>query len=154
MNPLKATLIDGYTFKLLAIPFGGPIPSKHTPLGVDLDGEWFDQWTDIKPGWLDARVVDWHHGKDPTGVMGKAVLGKAVDLEMRRDGWWVTVRLNPSDHRVELVRRIGQKATIYGSSESLGGHVQKDRHTGHIDVWPYWKQTLSTSPQNTLSVIR
>lgn len=73
-------------------------------------------------------------------------MGKAVDLERRRDGWWVTVRLNPSDQRVQLVRRIVEKATIYGSSESLPGHMQKDRRTGHIDVWPYWRQTLSTTP--------
>jgi hypothetical protein len=26
--------------------------------------------------------------------------------------------------------------------------------TGEILVWPYWRQTLSTSPQNTKSVLR
>jgi len=30
----------------------------------------------------------------------------------------------------------------------------KKAKTGEILVWPYWRQTLSTSPQNTHSVIR
>lgn len=159
-RPLKATILDDDSFRLLAIPFGGPIPQKGAPRGVDLDGEWFSPRTDIKPGWFDIRLVDWHHGHDPR--MGRAVLGKAVDLgpfggagdEPDEDGWWVTVWMAHGERRVELVKRLAERgAQLYGSSESVAGLVEKAR-TGEILSWPYVRQTLSTSPQNTHSVMR
>ena len=111
MRALKATLLDDDAFRLCAIPFGGPIPQKGAPRGVDLDGEWFSPRTDIKPDWFPLRLVDWHHGHDAT--MGRAVLGKAVDLgpfggagsEPDEDGWWVTVWLAHGERRVDLVKQ-------------------------------------------------
>lgn len=160
MQPLKASVLDDDAFRLLAIPFGGPIPSKGAPRGVDLDGEWFSERTDIRPGWFSARIVDWHHGHDPR--MGRAELGKAVDLgrfdgagdEPDDDGWWVTVWLKHGEKRVDLIRRLADRgAQLYGSSESVAGFVNK-ASTGEILAWPYVRQTLSTSPQNTYSVLR
>jgi hypothetical protein len=152
LRPLKATVIDDDAFRLLAIPFGGPIPSKASPLGVDLDGEWFSPNTDIKPGWFDLRVVDWHHGADQK--LGRTVLGKATDLTEDEDGWWVNVWLKHGERRVDLIRRLAERgAQLYGSSESVAG-LTKKAATGEILVWPYMRQTLSTSPQNTYSVLR
>jgi hypothetical protein len=159
-RPLKATVLDDDAFRLLAIPFGGPIPQKGAPRGADLDGEWFSERTDIKPAWFPSRVVDWHHGHDP--VMGRNELGKAVDLgpfggagdEPDEDGWWVTVWMKHGERRVDLVRKLAERgAQLYGSSESVAGLVQKARN-GEILEWPYIRQTLSTSPQNTYSVLR
>lgn len=148
----KATILDDDSFRLLAIPFGGPIPSPHSPRGVDLDGEWFSERTDIRPEWLKARAVDWHHGADST--FGREVIGKAVDPVMDEDGWWVTVWLDHGKRRIELIKRLAERgAQIFGSSESVAGLVSKAA-TGEILSWPYWRQTLSTSPQNTRSVIR
>lgn len=160
LQPVKATIIDDDAFRLLAFPFTGPIPKPGTR-GVDLDGEYFSERTDIKADWLPFRPTDWHHGADPTGKMGRTVLGKAVDLggfagaskEPDEDGWWVTVWLEQGQKRVDLVRRLASQATIYGSSESVPG-LTKKASSGEILVWPYWRQTLSTSPQNTHSVIR
>ena len=160
LRALKATVLDDDAFRLLAIPFGGPIPQKGAPRGVDLDGEWFSPRTDIKPDWFPARIVDWHHGRDAR--MGRTALGKAVDLgpfggagsEPDEDGWWVTVWMNRGERRVELVRRLAERgAQIYGSSESVSGLVQK-ADSGEIIAWPYVRQTLSTSPQNTHSQLR
>jgi cation transport regulator ChaB len=160
MQPVKATVLDDDSFRLLAIPFGGPIPQRDAPRGVDLDGEWFSPRTDIKPAWFDTRLVDWHHGHDD--LMGRAVLGKAVDLgpfggagdEPDEDGWWVTVWLAHGERRVDLVKKLAERgAKLYGSSESVAGLVQKAR-SGEILSWPYVRQTLSTSPQNTYSVLR
>lgn len=160
LRALKATVLDDDAFRLLAIPFGGPIPQKGAPRGVDLDGEWFSPRTDIKPDWFPQRIVDWHHGHDP--VMGRNELGKAVDLggfsgasdEPDEDGWWVTVWLKHGERRVQLMRKLAERgATLYGSSESVAGLVKKSS-TGEILAWPYVRQTLSTSPQNTLSVLR
>ena len=158
--PLKASPLDDDAFRLLAIPFGGPIPHPAFPDGVDIDGETFTPRTDIKPDWLSYRVTDWHHGSD--GLMRRTPLGKAIDLgrfdgpskEPDEDGWWVTVWLHAGEKRLELIRRLAERgAQIYGSSESVAGLVRK-ADTGEILVWPYWRQTLSTSPQNTLSVLR
>lgn len=172
LPPVKATLLDDDAFRLLAFPFSGPIPSPRNARGVDLDGEFFDELTDIKPGWLKARAVDWHHGKDPLGVMnpasyghlraqapeaGRVTIGKAVDPVMEQDGWWVTIWLDEGERRVALIRQLAEQAAgrgigLYGSTESVAGMTRRAK-SGHIEAWPYWRQTLSTSPQNTHSVL-
>lgn len=152
LRPVKATILDDDKFALLAIPFGGPIPSSKSPRGVDLDGEWFSERTDIKADWFNVRLVDWHHGAD--GLMKRAVIGKADNLRMDEDGWWVDVWLQHGERRLDLIRRLAERGgQLFGSSESVAGMVKKAT-TGEITVWPYVRQTLSTSPQNTLSVLR
>lgn len=154
---MKATLLDDDAFRLLAIPFGGPIPSPIFPRGVDVDGETFSERTDIKPAWLSERVVDWHHGGD--ALMQRTAIGKAVDPQMDEDGWWVTVWLDHGERRLKTIQFLAEQAEktgragIYGSSESIAGMTRK-ADTGEILVWPYWRQTLSTSPQNTKSILR
>jgi hypothetical protein len=150
---LKATLLDDDAFSVLAFPFTGPIPHPRWPGGVDLDGETFTHRTDIKAHWFDARPVDWHHGNDPTGVMGRSVIGKAINLREADDGWWVDVWLDAGEQRTKLIKQLAQKSEIYGSSEPIQDMVKVNKANGHIDVWPYLRQTLSTSPQNTHSVL-
>lgn len=151
-EPVKATILDDDSFRLLAIPFGGPIPSPANPRGVDLDGEFFTERTDIKAAWFDSRPTDWHHGGDV--ILGRTVIGKAVNLSMEEDGWWVDVWLKHGEKRLDLIRRLAERgAQIFGSSESAQG-LTKKASTGEILVWPYIRQTLSTSPQNTHSVLR
>jgi hypothetical protein len=151
--PVKATVIDDDHFRLLAIPFGGPIPKAGAPRGVDLDGEWFSEQTDIKADWFPFRLVDWHHRRD--ALMGDTIIGKAtLDDEPEEDGWWVDVWLKHGEKRLSLVRRLAERgAKLFGSSEAMPSLVQKAQ-TGEILVWPYMRQTLSTSPQNTYSVLR
>lgn len=169
LSPIKATVLDDDAFALLAIPFGGPIPHPRSRKGADLDGEWFSERTDIKPDWLPSRVVDWTHGVDPLGVLGipwdpsrqgpvpldkRVDIGKAGNLRMEEDGWWVDVWLDAGERRVNLIRQLAERgAQLFGSSESIGGMVSTDKATGEILSWPYWRQTLSTSPQNTLSTV-
>ena len=169
--PMKASLLDDDAFRLLAFPFGGPIPHPAYAKGVDVDYQTFTPATDIRRDWFDARLVDWFHGQDPR--MGRAVLGKAIDLggydgasaEPDEDGWWVTVWLKRGEERVALVKRLAERATIYGSSEtgpglaaikSADGTIGPWSRSiaGEITKWPYLRQTLCASPQNTYSVIR
>lgn len=144
--------------RLLAIPFGGPIPKKGAPLGSDLDGEFFDAETDIYGPYSvlrseRERLVDWHHRQDPTGKMGPTIIGKAIlDEEPDEDGWWESVWLKAGEARLALIRRLQERgAALFGSSEAIFKKVDEN---GRITVWPYVRQTLSTSPQNTLSVLR
>lgn len=159
--PVKATILDDDAFRLLALPFGGPIPYPGAPRGVDMDRQWFAEDTDF--GKPPRRVpVTWHHGLD--AKMGKAALGEAGDLEWDDEGGWVTVWMKHGDRRVNLVRRLAEKgAAIFGSSEaSPGGQIRAGKAVlpwhrdvpGQIVRWHYSGQTISSSPQNTLSVLR
>lgn len=143
--------------RLLAIPFGGPIASPKAPRGIDLDGEWFSERTDIYGGekaLLESpeRLLDWHHGRDQ--LMSRVVIGKTIlDPNPDEDGWWVEAWLRKGVKHLEMVRRLVERgAQLYGSSEATRKTVDPD--TGEITVWPMVMETLTTSPINTLSVLR
>lgn len=146
--------------RLLAIPFSGPI---RFPDGKsrDVDVEYFDERTDIKPDWFDERPTDWHHSQDPSGVMNGVLIGKANNLgafdgtlgEPDEYGWWVDLWLKAGEARLNLIRRLVQRgAELFGSSYAYPPMAKRGK-AGHIDVWPYMMQTLSTAPQNTHSVL-
>ena len=166
--PVKAQLMDddeeqawfaGHTSRrLLAIPFGGPIPHPASPLGVDLDGQWFDETTDIFGTHRILRqerdrLVDFHHGKSK--VMTRTVIGKAtLDDEPEDEGWWVEFWFKAGEERVRLIEALKKRgAQLFGSSEPVKASVDI-APSGHIRVWPFLFETVSTSPQNTYSVFR
>src|SRR5213078_1924721 len=101
LMPVKAQLMDdeeeeawfaGKTKRrLLMVPFGGPLASPHNAKGMDIDGEFFDENTDLYGPFkalrqTRERAVDWHHAYapphnrtgDPTGKMSGAIIAKAV----------------------------------------------------------------------------
>jgi hypothetical protein len=142
--------------RLLAIPFGGPIPSQKSSLGVDLDGEWFSPRTDIYGAHPilrkeRERPVDFHHSLDPTGMMGETIIGKSIlDPDPDEDGWWVDVWLKAGEKRLALIKRLVERgAQLFGSSQAA--YKKADSATGEILEWPFIVETLSTSPQNTYS---
>lgn len=161
LTELKATLLDDDAFRLLALPYGGPIPYPGAPRGADLDRQWLSERTDF--GAPPKRVpVTWHHGLDR--VMGKAEIAEAGDLEFADEGGWVTVWMKHGERRVSLVRRLAEEgAQIFGSSEAAPGtgRLRKGQtdvpwrrtQPGEITSWHYAGQTLSTSPQNTNSIL-
>jgi cation transport regulator ChaB len=157
-EPLDADAMDAWfegkiPRRLLAIPFTGPIPGP-SGKSLDMDGEYFDENTDIKPDWFTERPVDWHHSQDPSGKLNGVLIGKAKNLQMDEDGWWVDLWLNAGERRLALVRKLAEKgAELFGSSYAYPNLVKRGK-AGHIDVWPYMMQTLSTSPQNTNSIHR
>lgn len=164
----------------LAVPFGGPNPSKASPLGVDNQGEWFDEDTDL---YGDAkaypelrplhesrhRLVDWHHVtalprqfSDPTRVMDGAILGyMTLDKEASTEeiegeayyGVWADIWANAGEkRRLALGALERRNATIFGSSVPVA-KAAVIAPNGHIDVWPIRWQGLTVDPVNRRAVL-
>jgi hypothetical protein len=140
--------------ELLAIPFYGPIPGPDGK-GRDLDGEYFDAASDIKPDWFSERPVDWHHSKNLLGMPGDGrLIGKATDLRLESDGWWVNIWAKAGEARLALIKKLTEQGSqIFGSSWAYPNLIKRGK-AGHIDVWPFTFETLSTSPQNIWSTLR
>ena len=143
--------------RVLVVPFTGPLPGGKA--GLDLDGEFFDETTDLYGPYpalrqTRDRMVDWHHGNDPTGVMKGAILGRVVlDEQPESDGVWADFWANAGEKRRDLLGRLESKGIpLYGSSEAVAPAVRK-ASDGHIEVWPLIRHTITTSPQNTHAVV-
>jgi hypothetical protein len=143
-KPLKAEQLTNSKWRVLAIPFGGPLKG-----GKDLDGEFFSEQTDIKPDWFDKRPVLFHHAQDET--VKDETLGTEDDLEQEKDGWWATVWLDRANEYWERVNKLLAAGKMYGSSGALGHLVRKDHKSGEILVWPHIEQTLTPTPANPFS---
>lgn len=168
--PPKAFFDGTEPWRILAIPFGGPIPSPKSPRGVDLDGQWFSENTDIVGHYavLKAereRLVDWHHslkpeggrGGDPMGVMNGVALGKAVlDPEPDESGWWVDFWAKAGERRLGLVRQLVERGTqLFASAQPTSvDDTAVSKATGEILRYPFLLLTITTTPQNTLAVVR
>lgn len=163
----KAAIEGREPWRMLAIPFGGPIPSPHAPRGVDLDGQWFSERTDIYGPYASLkatreRVVDWHHslkpqhgrGGDPTGQMNGVALGKAIlDEEPDEAGWWADFWITEGlKKRALLDRLVERAASLYASAQPVVAG-KADPATGEILEYPMWAVTITTSPQNHLAVV-
>ena len=156
--------------RILAIPFGGPIPSAKSKLGVDLDNEWFSERSDIYGPYPELRAtrerpVDFNHSfapphsqtGDPTGRMSGVIVGKSIlDNQPEEDGWWADIWFKIGERRVNLIKALAKRgAQLFGSSQPVPkGPIKADPDTGEILIWPHLLQTISPSPQNTYSVIR
>jgi hypothetical protein len=144
--------------RILVVPFGGSIPSPKSPIGVDLDGEWFDDKTDIYGDYpvlksSRRRVVDWHHNDHispapPVSMKGTTLGEITLDEVSAEDGiwadWWTKVG-EENMRRVALLERMG--TPLFGSTQAVpGGH--RIAKSGHIDVWPVYRHTITTAPIN------
>jgi hypothetical protein len=143
---------------VLVMPFGGTIPKKGAPLGADLDGEWFDESTDRFGPFpylreTNKREVDWHHDNDPKLKMKGAVLGHIdLDDDPESDGLWAQFWIDAGEKRKRLFEVLESAgAALYGSSQAA--FKKADPETGHIEVWPLIRHTITTSPQNRLAVV-
>lgn len=155
--------------RVLVVPFTGPLPGGKA--GLDLDGEYFDETSDLYADipalraspW---RVMDWHHddAKVPSKVAGgpalsmKGLVIGEIELDDDPDDfglwakWWIKQgQVNDQvigARRVAALQELG--APIYGSSFAKYSQKADD---GHIEVWPIIRHTASTSPRNTHAVI-
>lgn len=164
----KAFLDGKEPWRVLAIPFGGPIPSPKSPRGVDLDGQWFSERTDIYGNYASLkatreRIVDWHHSLRPTngrggdprgGLMNGVTLGKAIlDEQPDEAGWWADFWITAGEKKRALLDRLVERAaSLYASAQPVvPGKADPD--TGEILEYPMWAVTITTAPQNHLAVV-
>lgn len=145
MTPLKAEIVNTGHYKVLAIPFGGPIQGK------DMDGDYFSPRTDVKPDWFPERPVLFHHGQDRW--VGDAKIGTQGAITKARDGWWGDIWLDRSNKYLAEVESLIAKGRMFGSSATME-HLIKKASDGEILVWPHVEQTLSPKARNTYAVVR
>ena len=146
--------------KVLVIPFTGPLPGGKA--GLDLDGEYFDEDTDLYGPYpvlkrTRERLVDWHHDMDPTGVMKGAIIGRVVLDTKSKDGegLWADFWANAGEKRRALLAQLEAGGVpLYGSSQPVQPGVRKATDgSGHIEAWPIIRHTITTSPQNTHAAV-
>jgi hypothetical protein len=167
---LESWLAGERSRRIMVVPFGGPLPGGKA--GLDLDYEYFDDATDLYGPFpalkrTRERLVDWHHDDD-TGVpsyvptmkgtiLGRINLDEGPSTLRTDDGDYEGVAADfwakAGEQRLALVKALQKRgAAIYGSSQAVKGatHVEDD---GHIALWPLYRHTLSTSPQNIYAVV-
>lgn len=134
-------------FRMLAIPFSGPIPRGGTP-GVDLDNEYFSRHTATGLSAHSEIAVLFHHGVDPLKFLRDARLGTATNWHRDEAGWRCDVELDDTP-QVELVRRLSDRVDLYGSTSATGKERNPD---GGITSWPVTELSLSPVPVNLFSI--
>lgn len=144
-EPMKAEQLGTAKWRILAIPFGGPLKG-----GKDLDGEFFSVRTDIKPHWFKERPVIFHHGQDPE--LGDSDVGIEEGLVKKDDGWWATLWLERQNQYFARLNQMIAAGKMFGSSGSMP-HLVKIAKDGEILAWPHVEQTLTLTPSNVLSRI-
>ena len=166
-DEIKAEPLDGSALdlwlqgkrprRILVVPFGGPLPGGKK--GKDLDGEYFDEETDLYGPFPSLRksrerLVDWHHDQDPTGIMKGAIVGRIVmDERYQSDGVWADFWANAGEKRRHLMAKLEESGIpLFGSSQAEPTTWRKAAD-GHIEVWPLIRHTITTSPQNTYAVV-
>ena len=179
--PIKAQLMDddeeeawfaGKTKRrLLMVPFGGPLPSPHNAKGMDVDGEFFDERSDLYGPFkalreTRERAVDWNHAYmpphqrtgDPTGYMSGRIIAKAImDEEPDDEGLWADFWFRQGESKINLIRGLKRRypqTVFYGSGQAVPAYVKSNPFTGHIERFPLFMETISTAPNNHLSQFR
>jgi hypothetical protein len=145
MEPLKAEQLGSAKWRVLAIPFGGPLAG-----GRDLDGEYFSPRTDPKPKWFKEHPVLFHHGQD--SLLGDEDVGIEEEITKESDGWWANLWLDRSSRYFAKLDSLIRAGKMYGSSGSMQ-HLVRKADDGEILVWPHVEQTLTLTPANIFARI-
>lgn len=153
----------------------GKARGVETPYGgMDVDLEFFHPGTDLYGPYpaLKAsreRVTDWHHRNDPLGIMGSGAEGVVIGKSVMDDhpetvnvdglpyaGVWGDFWLKAGEKRRALVAMMERNLNqaLYASTEPVRGSAVRNKANVHqIDVWPVYKNTITTSPQNGVAIM-
>jgi len=131
--------VGDWEIDILAVPFGVR----------DSDGQYFDAETDIMQGNFANPAILYHHGVMPgkTGLQDRpAVIGKALSVEKKADGWHIRALLDKAHEFARRVWDAAQKGIAVASSDSIAHLARLDigskqimyekNRPGRISVWP------------------
>ena len=123
---------DDWRLEILGVPFGGPIDGK------DLQGEKFDEKTQIHQDFYKEIPVNYFHGLDPiTGqpTGDPTYIGKAKYLRKDHRGHWYEAILDKTKEFAKKVWEAAKKGMAAASSESIN-HLVRTEKDGRITNWP------------------
>lgn len=132
------------------VPFRGPEFLE----GKDLDGEYFDENTDIGP--LEKVLSYWDHAKgtdvDPLyrkvrEYFGKDLIGVAEKVAKDDEGWLYRIIVDRRKKYFELLKRLAEEKMLSASSTPHQRSVEKDAD-GHWKRWHVVEVTLTVQPNN------
>jgi len=135
------------TLDILAIPFGGPLPGGNGK-GVDTDGEFFSDQTDLCPDWFPVqRPLLYQHGLDER--TSAQAIGRVHSETARKeaDGWWVQAQLDKRSRYFEDIKRLIEGDSLSASSGAMA-HLVKRTADGEIVRWPWVELSLTPTPAN------
>jgi hypothetical protein len=139
--------VIGNRLRALAIPYAGPVPGGLR--GLDLDGEYFSERTDVGLDRDSVIPVLWHHDLDPTKFI-RGEIGKACNWRQTPDGWLADIDLDDDRAGVHAIRMLSTFTPLYVSTSAYPAFVERDGP--HLRRWRVKELSLTTSPQNVLAV--
>jgi len=117
--------------------------------GVDLDGEYFSERTDLALDWFPVqRPLLYHHGLDEGGT-GVQAIGRIDSTTATKavDGWWVQAQLDKAHAYYDSVKKLIGDGALFSSSGAMP-HLVRTAKDGEILRWPWVEQSLTPTPAN------
>lgn len=132
--------LGDWEIDILALPFGVR----------DSDGQFFDTDTDIMLDNFSSPAILYHHGVMPGRKELQdrpVVIGKAVSMEKRSDGWHIRALLDKAQEFARRVWEAAKNGLAVASSDSIAHLARLDvgdgrrimyekNRPGRIAVWP------------------
>lgn len=140
------------TIRVLGVPYFGPDYLQ----GKDLQGEYFDKYTDyaMTPGtrvpMLEKILSYYDHafhalfGSDPIGV--------AKFYAETEEGQWYDIEISRSFRYHDFLLQLAEKGALGASSQPVQTAVVIDYGSGHIEKWHSAEISLTPTPANPLAV--
>lgn len=139
LDTFAVKAVGDWEIDILAVPFGVR----------DSDGQYFDAETDIMQANFENPAILYHHGVMPgkTGLQDRpAVIGKALSVEKKADGWHIRALLDKAHEFARRVWDAAQKGIAVASSDSISHLARLDigskqimyekNRPGRVSVWP------------------
>jgi hypothetical protein len=136
--------LGGNGLDILAVPFG-----------LDWDGEYFSDRTDLCLDWFPTqRPLLYEHGLSDDGP-GVTAIGHVDAGSARKsdEGWWVRAELDRQHKYFRQIEQLLEEEALFASSGAMPHLVRKSRD-GEILRWPWVEQSLTPVPANLLSLVQ
>jgi hypothetical protein len=152
--PTKSVkLSDDGSLHILAIPFGGPIESGEGK-GVDTDGEFFSENTDLCLDWFPTqRPLLYEHGRDDDLQVTPIGRVDVTSAEKDEAGWWLRAQVEKSNRYWSAISQLIEDDLLYASSGAMS-HLVKRTKDGEITRWPWVELSLTPNPANLFATVQ